>query len=503
MITSYKERFSFKTVLPFLVFLLVNNLFAQDGLKIGDPAPELNPYVWIKGEPITGFKKGTLYVVEMGATWCGPCKAAIPKLTELQKKYEGKVEVIGLFVQEINNEPPGTPNPKYLDKVRLYVEKQGDNMDYRVAADGPNKKIEKQWINALGKGRGIPQTFVIDKSGRLAAHFKGMSEEALQQVIESILADTYVPEIEKNEHTIKISRFDFTKQLFVDGNGGLGDEFLFRSILAKASAKDRNFNTGVLHAWGTYYRSESAMEMYRDVLSSVQATNTALEKLYFIAYHDTLENWPESRHQGFGRVYVDYEEFPYWRRAHPEWWHESVLEVSNDSILHTRWNYSLKVPDARRSASQLQKCMREDLYRYFGYEVSVETREMPCLFLKKRPDYDKHFSRTKTPGATRDFRKILIDDKIRIFRNNRDIRDIVKNLYVIHSRRLGYRLPIVDKTGINYEIDHFHDIFETDFSDFSWKEILELVYQAGFIVEEGTKPTKVVVIKDPKSAKPF
>ncbi len=43
---------------------------AQNEIKLRefDAPPALRPYKWIKGEPVTEFKKGNVYVVEFGAT---------------------------------------------------------------------------------------------------------------------------------------------------------------------------------------------------------------------------------------------------------------------------------------------------------------------------------------------------------------------------------------------------------------------------------------------------
>ena len=59
-------------------------------LHIGDPAPPLGPGRWLKGEPVSAFEPGKVYVVEFWATWCGPCIAAIPHISDLQKQHAPK-----------------------------------------------------------------------------------------------------------------------------------------------------------------------------------------------------------------------------------------------------------------------------------------------------------------------------------------------------------------------------------------------------------------------------
>src|SRR2546426_245088 len=73
-------------------------------LNITDPAPELKVAKWIKGEPVARLAPGGIYVIEFWATWCGPCKQAIPHITELAEKYRGKATFIGVDVLEGDNE---------------------------------------------------------------------------------------------------------------------------------------------------------------------------------------------------------------------------------------------------------------------------------------------------------------------------------------------------------------------------------------------------------------
>lgn len=52
-------------------------------LNIGDPAPPLRLREWLKGTPVERLEKGKIYVVEFWATWCAPCRSAMPHLSAL------------------------------------------------------------------------------------------------------------------------------------------------------------------------------------------------------------------------------------------------------------------------------------------------------------------------------------------------------------------------------------------------------------------------------------
>ena len=154
-----------------------------NSLTIGDPAPALAPHKWVKGTPIDKLQKGQLYVVEFWATWCGPCKAAIPHLTEIAKEFKGQVEVIGIDVWETNS-----AKEPYLPKVEAFVKSQGAQMDYHVAADAPDGRLAKSWLTAFGEA-GIPTSFVVDKEGKIA--WIGHDPKELQTVLQSVVGGKF------------------------------------------------------------------------------------------------------------------------------------------------------------------------------------------------------------------------------------------------------------------------------------------------------------------------
>lgn len=156
---------------------------AETKLVAGDKAPALEVEKFIKGSPITGYEKGKVYVVEFWATWCGPCKASIPHLTELQKEYKDRgLTVVGVNIWEDKAYNDGT-----LGKATKFVEEQGDKMNYTVAFDGATKKMDKAFMQAAARN-GIPSSFVVDGEGKVA--FIG-HPSLLEYVIPDVIAGTW------------------------------------------------------------------------------------------------------------------------------------------------------------------------------------------------------------------------------------------------------------------------------------------------------------------------
>ena len=132
-------------------------------LKAGDPAPAFKVHSILKGAEFAAFESGKIYVVEFWSTWCGPCIASIPHLSKLQAKFADKgVRIVGVNIWEDDKLDDAT-----LSKVRDFVTQQGDIMGYTVAYDGPDKHMDKAWMQAAGR-RGIPSAFLVDGTGKIA-----------------------------------------------------------------------------------------------------------------------------------------------------------------------------------------------------------------------------------------------------------------------------------------------------------------------------------------------
>lgn len=131
-------------------------------LKVGEVAPAIDVLAWVKGKPVRQFEPGHVYIVEFWATWCGPCIAAMPHLSEVQRTHAGKVTVIAVDVRE--NEKNKT---KLVAGIDTFVKGKGQKMEFTVAVDDPEKQsMFRIWLTAAGYS-GLPTSFIVDGKGRI------------------------------------------------------------------------------------------------------------------------------------------------------------------------------------------------------------------------------------------------------------------------------------------------------------------------------------------------
>ena len=146
-------------------------------LFIGSKAPELQIAKFVKGDSVQGFDQGQVYVVEFWATWCGPCIAAFPHLSEEQAKYGEKVKFIGVNIWEGVDD-----QAERIEKVEKFVEDQGDRMSYTVAVENGTAMADT-WMKPAAQN-GIPAAFIVDGTGTIAWVGHPMNiDESLEQVV--------------------------------------------------------------------------------------------------------------------------------------------------------------------------------------------------------------------------------------------------------------------------------------------------------------------------------
>jgi thiol-disulfide isomerase/thioredoxin len=107
--------------------------------------------------------RGKVVVLDFWASWCGPCKRAMPFLQELHASYEadaatkGKVVVLGMNTSETDP-----------DAARRVIKEKSLTYGCLLDADAAS----------LTYGvTGLPALFVIDPSGRIAVSHGGFGGE--------------------------------------------------------------------------------------------------------------------------------------------------------------------------------------------------------------------------------------------------------------------------------------------------------------------------------------
>ncbi|MCJ8209207.1 TlpA family protein disulfide reductase [Mucilaginibacter sp. RS28] len=127
--------------------------------------------------------KGKTMVIDFWATWCGPCKAALPGMQQLVNKYKGDTTIKFLFIH--TNELPGE-TPKVKENAMAYFKsKQYDlplYLDLRKGEKG--NEVAKAF-----KVTGIPHKVIVDGNGFIrftSVGFSGSTPELIAEMSAAI-----------------------------------------------------------------------------------------------------------------------------------------------------------------------------------------------------------------------------------------------------------------------------------------------------------------------------
>ena len=131
-------------------------------IAIGSAAPDfVMQDVEGKDVKLSSYR-GKVVVLDFWATWCGPCKAALPHVQELAKHYADQdVVVIASCTSDARDE--------FVDWVQVHG---GKYPDVLFAHDAAERKPERASRALYGVG-GIPHQFVIDREGKVVAQVVG------------------------------------------------------------------------------------------------------------------------------------------------------------------------------------------------------------------------------------------------------------------------------------------------------------------------------------------
>lgn len=163
---------AFIILIGFLLLLWQGMQRSKSGpITVGQKVPDFT-FMSFDGQITqTADLKGKVIVLNFWASWCKPCEAEAAELEQAWKQYQPGGQVIFLGVDYVDTEP----------EAREYLEK--------FAVTYPNGPDLRTSISQMFRIRGVPETYFIDREGKLAyakiGPFTSLSE--IQNIIDGLL----------------------------------------------------------------------------------------------------------------------------------------------------------------------------------------------------------------------------------------------------------------------------------------------------------------------------
>ena len=111
--------------------------------------------------------KGKPLLINIWASWCGPCRAEMGSLERLAQRYNGKqFNVIGISTDD------------YRDRAEGFIKQSGVSFENFL-----DKKLQLEMM--LG-ARTIPLTILVDENGRVLEKVKGSREWDDREIVDAI-----------------------------------------------------------------------------------------------------------------------------------------------------------------------------------------------------------------------------------------------------------------------------------------------------------------------------
>lgn len=165
-------------ILAFLVLAIFMALIGwglrrtmQGAIAVGDSVPAFQMTTF-DGQQITSTDYlGKVVVINFWASWCKPCEQEARELEEAYQLYKPGGEVVFLGLAYVDTEPKSL---EYLDKFGI------------TYPNGPDLATK---VSQMFRIRGVPETFIIDREGRLA-YFKAgpfTSTQDILNVVDGVL----------------------------------------------------------------------------------------------------------------------------------------------------------------------------------------------------------------------------------------------------------------------------------------------------------------------------
>jgi peroxiredoxin len=158
------------TLLSFLVFLFG----CRNEVGAGPMAPDIS-LKDLSGNDVTLKQyRGSVVLLDFWASWCPPCRSAIPELVDLQEKYRKK----GLVILGISLDNPKRVNDEYL---RAF----GERFKINYPIMRYNLDVVENYFGRQAPS--LPTVYVIDREGQVRDRIEGFDPDVLENSVESLI----------------------------------------------------------------------------------------------------------------------------------------------------------------------------------------------------------------------------------------------------------------------------------------------------------------------------
>lgn len=123
-------------------------------------------------------RKGKVLLINLWATWCGPCRAEMPHLVEMQNMYGDKgFQVLGLDIG--NNDG----QPERIEDIERFAAAMKLNYELaRISGELVGK------FNRVSNFNAVPQSYLVDREGRLRGVFLGGGSDVINKMKQTTAA---------------------------------------------------------------------------------------------------------------------------------------------------------------------------------------------------------------------------------------------------------------------------------------------------------------------------
>jgi cytochrome c biogenesis protein CcmG, thiol:disulfide interchange protein DsbE len=140
------------------------NRSMRGSIAIGDPVPGFTMTTFGKQPLTTNQYAGKVVLVNFWASWCKPCEQEASELEAAYQHYKPSGDVVFLGLTYVDTEPNSLA---YLQKFGI------------TYPNGPDLATK---VSQMFRVRGVPETFIIDRNGRLA-YFKAGPFESTDEIV--------------------------------------------------------------------------------------------------------------------------------------------------------------------------------------------------------------------------------------------------------------------------------------------------------------------------------